>query len=118
MPSRAEPEPFFYSFLQRYLGQHLFRDHLRRREKGRIVHQYERLKRRVRACSLRRALLPAWRVECHKGWIRRGSFPECIESSPVKVALLARFPRLAVVRTVPNAVRLVGEDARPSDFFV
>src|SRR5207247_10626484 len=62
------------------------------------------------------AHFPARRVECHEAGIRCGPAPEGVKAAPELIATLAHLPAVAIVRGIPNSIRLKGKHARAANF--
>ena len=95
----------------------------RRFDVGRIVHQRQRLQRRVGEGAPRRALFAVGRVEGRQRRRRDRSLPErvhapAIEIRPVALHVGLRREALAERHLFPEAGRLVGQHARSADLVV
>ena len=90
---------------------------------GRVVHQRQRLERRVGLAAPRRALLARRRVERGQRRRRHGPLPQRVHAAAVEilaVALLVLLAReaLAEGHLVPQADRLIRQHARAADAIV
>ena len=84
---------------------------------GHVVHQVQRLQRRVGAAGAHDARLAGRRVERHHGRRPQGALPERVEAAAVQVVagLLHIVAVAAFDHVGPQALRLIRLDRRPAD---
>ena len=86
---------------------------------GRIIHQVERLQRRVRARSSERAALPKGRAECEQRRVRHRSLPIRVEASAVQVVSLTGDVSIGAApcrELLVNPLRMIWLHRRSTDF--